>query len=127
MPEVPILVCTSGALRGQRFHVPEGGLDLGRSEDNHITIKDDGVSRYHARMLYNTDTGKLWLEDAGSRNGVFVNENRVSGHKELKVGDQVTIAKHSFAVRWADDTPAPVERESEADDKPKRRWFWPFS
>ncbi|MEZ4321205.1 MAG: FHA domain-containing protein [Myxococcota bacterium] len=129
MPEVPILVCTSGKLRGQRFQVPEGGLDLGRSEDNHITIKDDGVSRFHARMLYNVDTGKLWLEDAGSRNGVFVNEVRVSGHKELKVGDQVTIAQHSFAVRWADETPAPVERSEDEDveSKRKRRWFWPFS
>ena len=129
MPEVPILVCTSGALRGQRFQVPEGGLGLGRSDDNQITITDDGVSRFHARMLYNVETGKLWLEDAGSRNGVFVNENRVSGHKELKVGDQVTIAQHSFAVRWADDTPAPVERSLDDDDenKRKRRWFWPFS
>lgn len=130
MAEVPILVCTSGTLRGQRFQVPEGGLDLGRSDDNHITIDDDGVSRFHARMLFNVESGKLWLEDAGSRNGVFVNDTRVSGHKELKVGDQVTIAQHSFAVRWADDTPAPVEREEDADEassKRKRRWFWPFS
>ena len=136
MPEVPILVCTSGALRGQRFRVPEGGLDLGRSEDNHIRVDDDGVSRFHARMLYNYDSGKLWLEDAGSRNGVFVNENRVSGHKELKVGDQVTIAQHTFAVRWEDETPAPAERAVEPDvdptadpsqDRRARRWFWPFS
>lgn len=134
MAEVPILVCTSGALRGQRFHVPEGGLDMGRSEDNHITIVDEGVSRYHARMLYNYESGKLWLEDAGSRNGVFVNESRVSGHKELKVGDEVTIAQHTFAVRWDDETPAPVPSvsppsgEPADDDKPsKRRWFWPFS
>jgi len=129
MAEVPVLVCTAGALRGKRFSVPEGGLDMGRADDNHITISDDGVSRFHARMLYNEETGKLWLEDAGSRNGVFVNENRVSGHKELKVGDQITIAKHSFAIRWADDTPAPVERvdTDESEGKPKRRWFWPFS
>lgn len=137
MPEVPILVCTSGALRGQRFRVPEGGLDFGRSEDNHIQIVDDGVSRFHARMLYNYDSGKLWLEDAGSRNGVFVNENRVSGHKELKVGDQVAIAKHTFAIRWEDETPAPAERtdapanpesaDALTQDRRTRRWFWPFS
>jgi pSer/pThr/pTyr-binding forkhead associated (FHA) protein len=88
-------------------------------------------------MLYNYDSGKLWLEDAGSRNGVFVNENRVSGHKELKVGDQIAIAKHTFSVRWEDETPAPAERavvpESEPDpndpsqDRRTRRWFWPFS
>lgn len=132
MAEVPILVCTSGALRGQRFRVPEGGLDLGRAEDNHIHIEDEGVSRFHARLLFNYDSGKLWLEDAGSRNGVFVNENRVSGHKELKVGDQIAIAQHTFAVRWEDETPAPAPRQEgptppEAQDKRTRRWFWPFS
>jgi pSer/pThr/pTyr-binding forkhead associated (FHA) protein len=135
MPEVPILVCTSGALRGQRFRVPEGGLDIGRADENHITITDEGVSRFHARMLYNYESGKLWLEDAGSRNGVFVNENRVSGHLELKVGDQVTVALHTFAVRWDDETPAPASATappktpdaSTSDGKPKRRWFWPFS
>lgn len=132
MAEVPILVCTSGALRGQRFRVPEGGLDLGRSEDNHIQIEDEGVSRFHARLLFNYDSGKLWLEDAGSRNGVFVNENRVSGHKELKVGDQISIARHTFSVRWEDETPAPAPREQEPEpqdpqDKRTRRWFWPFS
>ncbi len=128
MAEVPILVCTSGSLRGQRFRVPEGGLDLGRSTENHICIQDDGVSRFHARLLYNYESGKLWLEDAGSRNGVFVNETRITGHKELKVGDRISIAKHTFAVRWEDDTPAPVERTDEAPaEKRPRRWFWPFS
>lgn len=130
MSEVPILVCTSGAARGQTFRVPEGGLDIGRSEDNHIRISDDGVSRFHARMLYNYESGKLWLEDAGSRNGVFVNEVRVAGHKELKVGDEVTIAQHTFKVRWDDDTPAPALRDDAPDatgTPRKRRWFWPFS
>lgn len=130
MPEVPILVCTSGALRGKRFRVPEGGLDLGRAEENHIVIVDEGVSRFHARLLYNSESGKLWLEDSGSRNGVFVNEGRVTGHQELKVGDQLTVAQHSFAIRWDDETPAPVpaaEAVKPDDDKPKRRWFWPFS
>jgi len=130
MAEVPILICTSGALQGQRFRVPDGGLDIGRSEDNHIQITDDGVSRFHARMLFNGESGKLWLEDAGSRNGVFVNENRITGHKELKVGDKISIAEHSFDVRWEDDTPAPAAREASPDPEQKktsRRWFWPFS
>lgn len=132
MPEVPILVCTRGAeLQGQRFTVPEGGLSIGRAEDNQIRIQDDGVSRYHVRLLFNIENGKLWLEDAGSRNGVFVNEKRVSGHKELKVGDEVCVAEHAFAIRWADDPPAgeaPAAEDDKAEEpQGKRRWFWPFS
>lgn len=132
MPEVPILVCTrGGALEGQRFSVPEGGLSIGRAEDNQIRIDEDGVSRYHLRLLFNAENGKLWLEDSGSRNGVFVNEKRVTGHKELKVGDEVVVAQHAFAIRWQDDIAsedaarASDDRDQEASSK--RRWFWPFS
>ena len=132
MAEVPILVCTRGTgLQGQRFTVPEGGLSIGRAEDNQIRIQEDGVSRYHVRLLFNVENGKLWLEDAGSRNGVFVNEKRVSGHKELKVGDEVSVAQHTFAIRWADDPvveEAPPAEDDKAEEPPaKRRWFWPFS
>jgi pSer/pThr/pTyr-binding forkhead associated (FHA) protein len=59
------------------------------------------VSRYHARLVF--ENGSLWLQDAGSRNGVFVNGVRVTGHKALKVGDSMTIAEHTFELRWLDD------------------------
>lgn len=139
MSEIPILVCTAGSLQGRRFVVPEGGLSVGRADDNQIRVTDEGVSRYHVRLLYNSENGKLWLEDAGSRNGVFVNENRISGHKELKVGDDVTVAQHTFAVRWQDESVSPAGTRAEApestadgDDSASRsaapkRWFWPFS
>jgi len=53
----------------------------------------------------------------------------VTGHRALRVGDVITIAEHSFAVRWRNDTDLPREVDSDEDgeDRPKRRWFWPFS
>ena len=132
MADVPMLVCTDGALAGQHFGVPEDGLDLGRSEENHVVIKDDGVSRFHARLLF--DNGSLWLQDAGSRNGVFVNGVRVTGHQALKVGDTVAIAQHVFHVRWStesgDGESSAIRSGTESDDADppaRRRWFWPFS
>lgn len=141
MADIPVLVCTAGALAGQRFVIPDGGIGIGRAEDNAVVVIDEGVSRYHARLLF--DNGSLWLQDAGSRNGVFVNDVRISGHKALKVGDQLTIALHSFELRWLDEKQATAETGSPApnrsrdaaggqsDDadgtKPKRSWFWPFS
>lgn len=132
MAEQPVLVCTRGSsLLGERFSVPEGGLSIGRAEDNQICIQDEGVSRYHVRMLFNSESGKLWLEDAGSRNGVFVNESRVSGHKELKVGDEIIVAEHAFVIRWQDEAPSEdaggTEDDRMEDPASKRRWFWPFS
>ncbi|MEO0601114.1 MAG: FHA domain-containing protein [Myxococcota bacterium] len=128
MHDVPVLVCTDGALAGQAVRVPEGGLGIGRSDDNGLVLPDDGVSRYHARLLY--DNGSLWLQDAGSRNGVFVNDKRVTGHKALKVGDVITIAQHTFELKWEDDLEsAEPERDTQrpGEDPRKRRWFWPFS
>lgn len=104
MADVPVLVCTSGELAGKRIPVPEGGLGIGRSPENAVVIHDEGVSRYHGRLLF--DNGSLWLQDAGSRNGVFVNGTRVTGHKALKVGDSITIAQHTFELRWHDEDEA---------------------
>jgi len=128
MADSPVLVCTAGTLAGTKVPIPDGGVGIGRSEDNTITITDDGVSRFHARLLF--DNGSLWLQDAGSRNGVFVNGVRITGHKALKVGDTINIAQHTFELRWQDDPSVDENAEGRSDDeasKPKRRWFWPFS
>ena len=134
--DVPVLVCTAGELVGLRVAVPEGGLGIGRSADNAVVVQDEGVSRYHARLLF--DNGSLWLQDAGSRNGVFVNGVRVTGHRALKVGDTITLAKHVFELRWHDEAhaahapagPHPAARtpsSTEDDQGGRRAWYWPFS
>ena len=140
MADVPVLVCTAGELAGQRIPVPEGGIGIGRSPENALVIHDEGVSRYHARLLF--ENGSLWLQDAGSRNGVFVNAVRVTGHKALKVGDSITIAQHTFELRWMDEDERAADRlgaperaparaaeklGETADAAPRRRWYWPFS
>ena len=125
MADVPVLVCTGGTLEGNRVEVPEGGLTIGRSDDNDVVIPDDGVSRYHARLLY--DNGSLWLQDAGSRNGVFVNDVRVTGHQALRVGDEIRIAEHSFTLQWAEEEESAVGRKPELEESSDRkRWWWPF-
>jgi len=124
-----ILVCTAGDLIGQRFEVPEGGLTIGRSSENEVVLGDEGVSRFHARILF--ENASLWVQDSGSRNGIFVNGNRVTGHRALKVGDQVLVAEHTFDVRWPDPDAERSGRFRAMSAKntasPSRRWwFWPW-
>jgi pSer/pThr/pTyr-binding forkhead associated (FHA) protein len=122
MADRPVLACTEGPLVGQVFPVLEGGMEIGRSPDNDLVIDDDGVSRFHARLLY--DNGSLWIRDAGSRNGVFVNDQRLGDHKALKVGDKVRIASTVFEIRWEDGRAGGKDPD---DDKGGwRRWLWPF-
>lgn len=127
MADVPVLLCTGGLLDGQRFSVPEGGLQIGRSKDNDVVIDDDGVSRFHVRLLY--DNGSLWIQDAGSRNGVFVNGQRVTDHRALKVDDVITIDQHEFTVQWAngdEDESGVFERDPSEGEGGSSKWWWPF-
>ncbi|MFM7615196.1 MAG: FHA domain-containing protein [Synechococcales cyanobacterium] len=45
---------------------------IGRSDNNHLVIKDHCISRIHA-ILQRMDNGDFYLIDLGSRNGSFVN------------------------------------------------------
>ncbi len=102
-PRHPLLVCTVGHLEGERFAVTERGLTLGRSEDCDIRLDDQGVSREHARVLLHNDA--VWVQDAGSRNGCFVNGRRLVRHKQLAPGDELKVGEHCFTVELVDPFP----------------------
>jgi pSer/pThr/pTyr-binding forkhead associated (FHA) protein len=123
MADVPELVCTKGSLKGQVFPITGSGLEIGRADENDVVLlRDSAVSRFHAKLLY--DNGSLWLRDAGSRNGVFVNDKRLTDHKDLRVGDVVRIGESAFVVRWQDEAsevPTP-----ETPTAASKRRFWPF-
>jgi pSer/pThr/pTyr-binding forkhead associated (FHA) protein len=131
MADVPVLMCTKGALEGEVFPIFDGQtLKIGRADDNDVVLlHDDGVSRYHASLLF--DNGSLWLRDAGSRNGVFVNDKRLVDHRALSVGDRVRVGASEFTLRWQGDKR--LEREvvegagGEAGQPARTRWrLWPF-
>jgi len=96
MDRQPVLVATEGPLKGSRYPVGADGLNLGRDEECEVVIADPNVSRYHARLVLHN--AALWVQDAGSRNGVFVNQTRVVRHKQLSPGDTLIIGAHHFAL-----------------------------
>lgn len=123
MADVPVLVVTAGPRKGDVITVREGGMTFGRAADNDVVIDHVDVSRFHARLIY--DNGSLWVRDVGSRNGVFVNDQRLADHRALKVGDTLRVADTTFEVRW--DAPEPGDGDG---DKPSggasKAWWWPF-
>jgi predicted component of type VI protein secretion system len=62
---------------------------IGRVKEADIRLKDIKVSRNHCRVK--AKGGKYYVEDVGSRNGTFVNGERIKGIVELKDGDQVRL------------------------------------
>jgi len=77
--------------------VPVGSseVSIGRSPDNGLVIDNPAVSHYHARVFH--EEGRLMLEDFGSLNGTFVNEQRIK-MVTLKPGDSVVLGKHTIVV-----------------------------
>ena len=68
-------------------------VTLGRDPSSTVSYdaqKDDLVSRNHARIARDpNDPNRFVLHDLGSRNGTFVNKQRVSGQTALTPGDVV--------------------------------------
>jgi pSer/pThr/pTyr-binding forkhead associated (FHA) protein len=87
---------------------------VGRAASSDVPIEwDDRVSRTHAKL---ERVGREWsIEDDGlSRNGTYVNEERVRGPRRLRDGDMVR-AGHTTLVFRAPGTPGsshPTQPES---------------
>lgn len=71
-------------------------FDIGLDPACSVHLNDLLVSRRHA-ALRTHDDGECWIEDLGSRNGTFVNGERLSGKERLlKDGDKVSVAFFDF-------------------------------
>ena len=91
---VPTLVVTRGANAGSRYTL--GGVTtIGRHPDSDVFLDDVTVSRRHAEIR--RDGGSLWIVDAGSLNGAYVNGTRVERGPILEA-DQLQIGKFRLVV-----------------------------
>jgi diguanylate cyclase (GGDEF)-like protein len=84
------LTVLTGRLSGQLFKVTTA-LVIGRAPNAELRLEDDGISRSHARIR--SETGRAWVEDLQSRNGTFVNGDRISAVVELKDGDKIQVGR----------------------------------
>ena len=69
----------------------QASTSIGRLPDNNLQIDNLAVSGHHAKISW--EQGQYIVEDLGSLNGTFVNNERV-GKSTLRHGDQVKIGKH---------------------------------
>ena len=101
-----VLLVASGNLR-REIAVGTDPLILGRGPTASIRLPDDYCSREHAKFLERED-GDLYVEDVGSRNGIFVNGERVLLDQKLLDGDKVRIGRTDISVQRTAGVPAPV-------------------
>jgi adenylate cyclase len=82
---------------GNRVPV-KGCCSLGRSASNEVAIPDDRVSRRHA-MIQVQGENEFWLVDFGSRNGTYLNGQRLTRPIRLQDGDHIVIGHAEFAFQ----------------------------
>ena len=89
---------TEGKESGKPLSV-DADLLIGRlapEEDGRLG-DDPEISRRHARVSRGTD-GQLSIEDLGSANGTFVNDERIDAPRTLDLGDVVRVGKTVLRV-----------------------------
>jgi pSer/pThr/pTyr-binding forkhead associated (FHA) protein len=119
----PFLVFRDGDGR-QRLAALDGErLSIGRGETNHVAVPWDGeVSRLHAELEC---LGGEWtiVDDGLSRNGTYVNGQRISGRTRLRDGDVVRVGRTVIGYRHpdgdqADERTAVAATQISLDDLP---------
>jgi FHA domain len=91
---MPALVVRGGPSAGERIEVA-GETELGRASSPGLQ-EDAEISRQHA--VVRSGAEGLEIEDAGSSNGTFVNEERITGARKLSHGDRVRIGQTILEV-----------------------------
>ena len=88
-----LVVLASPALEGgTTFSIDSSALSIGRGRTNDVTIDGDTfASARHARFEPRRDG--VYVEDAGSTNGTFVNGIRLTSDRRLTPGDVVRIGE----------------------------------
>lgn len=81
-------------------------ISIGRSTECTISIPIRWISRNHA--LLRRDKGQFMVEDTGSKNGVFVNGQRITRATPLKDGDIIHLAPGLDLIYVDSEATAPL-------------------
>lgn len=93
------LVIERGPRAGLTFMLRPGNTTVGRHPESGVFLDDVTVSRHHCRFVVSSD--KMSVEDSGSTNGIYVNDQRVD-RADLKAGDEVLVGRFHFVIAHGD-------------------------
>jgi len=82
-----------GHVPGMEYEVGEGAI-MGRGDQAEIRLEDPFASSRHARLI--RQGAAIVIEDLGSTNGTYLNEELLSGPQPLHPGDRVRIGDSEF-------------------------------
>ena len=91
------LVVTAGPLTGTKITLGDQPILIGRADDSTLVLTDDFASSRHARL---TNRGGQWyVEDLGSTNGTYLDQQRVQGPLLVGPGQPIRIGQTALELR----------------------------
>lgn len=88
------LVQIHGPTLGKKYVLDDEEFTIGRDVKNSIVVDLDNVSRRHAKIT--TRQGRTYVEDLGSTNGTYLNDEEVLEETPLRSGDLVKVGGSIF-------------------------------
>ncbi|GAA4330490.1 hypothetical protein GCM10023165_04250 [Variovorax defluvii] len=98
MPRLIVLARNSSV---RQINIAGPMTTIGRAADNRVCIDSSQVSRRHARIQWSGD--RYLLSDLGSRNGSYVNGERVADSRALCNGDAITLGDCQLRFLYSAD------------------------
>ncbi len=89
-----LILLPAGNLPASEY-VLRSSVWIGRDPNCAVRVSDEYTSARHARLAWDPATGAWWIEDNASRNGTWVNEERVI-RCALGAGDIIRVGEARF-------------------------------
>lgn len=115
------LIVASGKSAGRSISIKRNRLLIGRAEECDVRPLSEDVSRRHCEVI--VGPAEVWVADLGSRNGTFVNGQRITEKTQVSDGDIIRVGVLELKVSCTDPaakagTDEDVSRWLVADEKP---------
>ncbi len=120
-PRYPALMSkiriVNGPYRGREKSLSEKSLTIGRDAEAGIQILDRSASRFHAEIF--PVGGMFFVRDLDSKNGTYVNDERLGDEELLREGDVIKIGTTELVFEsgaaLADDSSARIAYQDDPD------------
>jgi pSer/pThr/pTyr-binding forkhead associated (FHA) protein len=103
-----------GSNAGKEIKIPVPKCLIGRGDDCHLRPQSDAVSRQHCVII--TTDSEVVVRDLNSRNGTYVNGERVGEEAVLLMGDVLRVGPLEFEM-VIEQTAAKMKRSKVSDIK----------
>lgn len=86
-----------GQKKVSQSHFSQAEVIIGRDTHCDLAVADEALSAHHARMIFHHS--QWWLEDLNSKNGTFLNREKLIVPAVVITGDEFKCGNTLFSIR----------------------------